>query len=853
MKKLLATLLCVMMVVVFMPTMAFAEGGEAEVGTKLPEAGVDGVIVLDNNYTVTTLSTTARIDLNGYNLTVTGETSIKPVEGETLSITSSKTEEPRGTLTFTSKGSTTKADINPQKNGTVTVSNINIVSPNSVFFPQGDAARVNVTNCNVKAGCYCVGTNASTTENAGVEINLKDSTLTAGGEGSEDKDNCTVMINVDGKLNIDHCTITGDRQTVLVRAGDATITNSTLINTGAYVKANPDDSKKYHDGGWESGNEVPAAAIVVGNNESMEASYAAPAKVEVTNCTVISKGDSPALYVDANATYNSSIKIAGEKTEVTGTIMKTGVKDGKIEIIAGTFSDLSEEDAKEYVPDGVVTEPAEGDGLIIGITSEKALVDVNGAGFESLEKALVNLAEGATITLLGDVEPATKIVLPAGATLDGNGYSITATEKIENGGFIETSSDNVTIQNITINTDGNAKHGVQFYCAKGGTLENATVNGGYYTSVIVNGSEVTIENCTLNPEKDAYANIEYGMGSGVTELPEITIKNVAGSPEAAFVYVDKDTLIRANGGTPGPDVDISEEDVNKAIEAINGKVAGAEVTYMYDGTVVVPGTMTYTITFNANGGTVDLATAVTNEKGQLTSFPTPTRSGSYTFKGWYTAASGGEKVTEDTVFTAATTIYAQWTYTGGGGYYPGYYPTVQNPTIEASEGVTVVKGGDGTTATITVAAGYELVDVTVNGISKGKVTTLTGLKTGDKVVVTAQKIGAADIAAQIAEVRSVKLVARSAMSRAQGKKAVKVTWYASDGAEVKLDGVEIFRSVKRYSGFGKKPIFKTTKAKYYNTAIKVGTKYYYKVRGYKVIDSKKVYTDWSSKAWRTVK
>ena len=85
-------------------------------------------------------------------------------------------------------------------------------------------------------------------------------------------------------------------------------------------------------------------------------------------------------------------------------------------------------------------------------------------------------------------------------------------------------------------------------------------------------------------------------------------------------------------------------------------------------------------------------------------------------------------------------------------------PTAQKPVIETTEGAAAVLDSTGTTATITVADGYELVDVTVNGISKGKVTTLTGLKTGDKVVVTAQTItNADDIAAQIAAVKSVKL------------------------------------------------------------------------------------------------
>ena len=78
---------------------------------------------------------------------------------------------------------------------------------------------------------------------------------------------------------------------------------------------------------------------------------------------------------------------------------------------------------------------------------------------------------------------------------------------------------------------------------------------------------------------------------------------------------------------------------------------------------------TYTVTLHANGGSVSPASMTTGADGKLASLPTPTRS-SYSFDGWYTEKSGGTKVTTDTVFHAKTTVYAHWTYTGGGYYYP---------------------------------------------------------------------------------------------------------------------------------------------------------------------------------------
>ena len=86
-----------------------------------------------------------------------------------------------------------------------------------------------------------------------------------------------------------------------------------------------------------------------------------------------------------------------------------------------------------------------------------------------------------------------------------------------------------------------------------------------------------------------------------------------------------------------------------------------------------PAPTEYTITFNGNGGTPSVGTMST-AGGKLTSLPTATRSGSYSFDGWYTAASGGTQITTAYVFSANTTVYAHWTYNGGGGSY--YAPVV---------------------------------------------------------------------------------------------------------------------------------------------------------------------------------
>jgi uncharacterized repeat protein (TIGR02543 family) len=67
----------------------------------------------------------------------------------------------------------------------------------------------------------------------------------------------------------------------------------------------------------------------------------------------------------------------------------------------------------------------------------------------------------------------------------------------------------------------------------------------------------------------------------------------------------------------------------------------------------------YTVTFDANGGKADTTTGTTNAEFKLSKLPTPTYEG-YTFKGWFTEATGGSEISADTVYTQDTTIYAQW-------------------------------------------------------------------------------------------------------------------------------------------------------------------------------------------------
>ena len=123
---------------------------------------------------------------------------------------------------------------------------------------------------------------------------------------------------------------------------------------------------------------------------------------------------------------------------------------------------------------------------------------------------------------------------------------------------------------------------------------------------------------------------------------------------------------------------------------------------------------TYTVTFNGNGGSPANSTMTTTGK-KLASLPIATRSGRYSFDGWYTKKNGGTKITTATLFDKDTTVYAHWTYTGstGGGVttYPITVKSAKNGDVTASH----KSAAKGTTITLTVDPdkGYVLDTLTV--------------------------------------------------------------------------------------------------------------------------------------------
>ena len=95
-----------------------------------------------------------------------------------------------------------------------------------------------------------------------------------------------------------------------------------------------------------------------------------------------------------------------------------------------------------------------------------------------------------------------------------------------------------------------------------------------------------------------------------------------------------------------------------------------------------------------------------------------------------------------------------------------------------------------------------------------------------------------------ATVESLKIKASST----KGKGWIKVTWKVNGDTSM-VDGYQLYKSTKAQSGY--KKCITTTKTSFKNTKnLKKGTRYYYKVRAYQVVNGKTLYSDWSNKANR---
>lgn len=168
------------------------------------------------------------------------------------------------------------------------------------------------------------------------------------------------------------------------------------------------------------------------------------------------------------------------------------------------------------------------------------------------------------------------------------------------------------------------------------TLNRVTVNNAPGFSLILTSENTTVNLYGTNTLKSAGTNsvlckdIELTMAN-----PEVaSTLNVSGNVLIAGSITDSDNLLTVSNGEV---IHITDEEYSSYVSS---KI----------------------VTFNPNGGSVGLSEKIVYYGQTYGELPIPTKA-NYNFAGWYTAASGGTKVTAETKVTALVnqTLYAHWT------------------------------------------------------------------------------------------------------------------------------------------------------------------------------------------------
>ena len=188
---------------------------------------------------------------------------------------------------------------------------------------------------------------------------------------------------------------------------------------------------------------------------------------------------------------------------------------------------------------------------------------------------------------------------------------------------------------------------------KAGTATITATAGGYSDICAVTVNPVSIPATDISLNKNTMSLLVNGTEALIATL---TPPNAT---DPVTWKSDDDTIATVSNGT----VTAHKAGSATITATAGGKSATCALT-VTDGTPT-PTPSIYTVTFDAQGGTVSPTSATTDANGKLASLPTPARDG-HTFTGWFTAASGGEQVTAATVFTSDATVYARWEATGGG-------------------------------------------------------------------------------------------------------------------------------------------------------------------------------------------
>ena len=409
----------------------------------------------------------------------------------------------------------------------------------------GSGAELTVNGGNISAAGYGIAGNGT---NDGTTITVKGGTVT-GSQG------CAIYHPQEGNLTIEGGNLTGLTGVQYCGAGQLTISGGTIRGTAPYTQY-PSKPVEQGDGSADDG----AAVSIISRGGGYQ-SEGDTIEVSITGGNLISDNNAAVTSyrlekVDGKWQTNDATKVDNYLTSLTigsnaslqGSDAKGTLElDARVEKTAVTINNGATFVPSKGVDQYLGEDQALGEDGSVGDLATAGAAKIGDKTYKTLEEALKAAKSGDTIVLQKDVSTGA-VTLPAGVTLDGGNHVITCNTEIANGAFITATGDNVTIKNATVNVDGKAKHGIQFYKVKGGKLENVNVMGGKYTAVIVNGAEVSINGGNLST--NGYAVVEYAMGEKVTTVPKLEMNGVTTpNTDKPLVYMDKDTIDRIKTNT----------------------------------------------------------------------------------------------------------------------------------------------------------------------------------------------------------------------------------------------------------------------------------------------------------------
>ena len=333
-------------------------------------------------------------------------------------------------------------------------------------------------------------------------------------------------------------------------------------------------------------------------------------------------------------------------------------------------------------------------GYILTIENNKTLTISQGVTLTN--NGTITVESGGTLINNGTINNSDAVQLNGGSTVQtGDGPEITVGK--DTTGATAGTDGSVTLPNGGSATIGSGGDTTTITTPQGGEIKPArdgsvTVPGGSTVQTGENGPKITIGN----------DGATVGTDGGVT-LPENGNVTIGSDDDTTTITTPQGGKIKPNGDgsvtIPGGST-VTNSD-------------GTSITFPPEGgTLGQDGTVVYivTVTFNSQGGS-EVASKDINVNNPVEEPANPTRSG-YSFRGWYTAASGGERWDFTKPVAADMTLYAQWSWINVGG--PTYPPTMDEPENGAvTTSPSRPEKGDAVTITPKPDEGFEVDEILV--------------------------------------------------------------------------------------------------------------------------------------------